>query len=180
MRSLPAFREETEAEIAQGWIGKATSYPPSIRPGSLELKSNGRFRLVWNASWPAPGTYQSPVRIGEQWRPIAPNACITLQRDITFEWCAIESNNEIIHIMTEGAKVSGVTLLERTFDITKWFRQLGVATLDRWKCLGYEEGGFSVDDRMQMGRRSSAHPAQCTTFLLTSLLQRAATGEQWG
>ena len=37
MRSLPGFREETQTEIAQGWIGKATSYPPSVpfqvRPG---------------------------------------------------------------------------------------------------------------------------------------------------
>ena len=82
--------------------------------------------------------------------------------------------------MAEGEKVSGAPLLERTFDITKWFRQLGVATLDRWKCLGYVEGGFCVDSRIQIDCRSSAHSAQRTTFLLTALIQRAATGERWG
>ena len=33
---------------------------------------------------------------------------------------------------------------------------------------------------MQMGRRSSVHSAQRTTFLLTALLQQVAVDEQWG
>ena len=68
--NFPAFTEQIQEDIQKGWIGPAQWFPPSIpfqvRPGSIETKSDGRTRPVWNASWPAPDLCNSAAKIGSQ------------------------------------------------------------------------------------------------------------------
>lgn len=105
------FKLNVQKEIAAGWMSEATAFPPSIpfqvHPGSLELKKDGSRRLVWNGSWPKPGTTYSMLQESNgQWHSISSNSNTVLPQDLIREWVAIESNNEIIDVMASGARVS--------------------------------------------------------------------------
>lgn len=82
--------------------------------------------------------------------------------------------------MAETARNSNLPILGRNFDLNIWFRQLTSSMLERWKTFFYIEGGFREDQRMQMGRNSSAQHGQRVTFLLAEILQQIAIEEGWG
>lgn len=121
---------------------------------------SGALSLLWNASWPRSDTISGSVWTDEQgWKPVAENADTTFPSYLDYEWSSIEANSEAIAILTECSKQTGLPILGRTLHLEKWFRQLAVAEIDKWKCGVFALGGFREDARMLMGRSALAHSA---------------------
>lgn len=108
------------------------------------------------------------------WKPLAPNPNVERPDACDYDRSSIEANCEALDILSETQEATGLPLFGKTYDLTKWFRQLALADGELGKQVVHLDGGFRQDRRLQMGSAASAHNGQRVTFLLVGLLKEAA------
>lgn len=178
------FQELIEKEIQRGWFTDASKWPNMLpfrmAPGNIEPKKTiGKFRLLWNLSWPKPGSHDSIITDGVSMYPVATNFCTSLPPFMKFEWTEIHTNKQVIHVLAELADVLQEPILSWPIDFTDWFRQIAIDPDEYWKSIVLTPGGCRTDTRMQMGRCSSAHHGQRLSFLLAELVMHTTAEEGW-
>ncbi|KAJ1449016.1 hypothetical protein M885DRAFT_573436 [Pelagophyceae sp. CCMP2097] len=87
-------------------------------------------------------------------------------------WSTIEVNAEAVAVLGTARRRAGVGMRGGVIDLSKWFRQMAVASTEWTKqCLNWR-GLYYLDVRMQMGKVSSANVAQRVTFVLVAACER--------
>ena len=163
--------EAHDAEVEKGWQklckGRPFAVTMHVTQTNLRVKPNGTGRLLGNATHPEPGTLQDTF----EGRLIAPNANTDWELIPAYVWASIETfamagavmAARIIFIVNgphgEHARRVLYIVGDRD-DLTKWFRQIPLATLDQHKQVYHWDGRWKVDTHVQMGRGSSADGAQ--------------------
>lgn len=182
---ITEFDRLVRKEIEHGWYSAPTPHPrtlPSrLSPGSLEPKATkGKFRLIRNSSWPAPGTLDSAITRNNTTTPLATNDNTTLPGFMSFEWTSTATNNDTVVVLSSLSALLGTSVVGTTTDFTDWFRQFAIAKDDYWKSSVLTCHGARIDKRLQMGRRSSALHGQRLSFLVGELIEREAELNDWG
>lgn len=81
-------------------------------------------------------------------------------------WLQIEHVGLSVCILGTAAAACGFPVKGRIFDLTAWFKQLGVAIPDWWKSQFFIDGRYLVDLRDAMGAVSAADHGQRTSSVL--------------
>lgn len=183
-RHRPDFNKLVARETKRGWFKRPSLTPSTISfriiPGNIEPKrTQGKFRLLWNLSWPALGTFASTITCGETTKPVAKNYCTQLPSFMLFSWPEIHTNKLVMFVLAGLARELKEPLLAWPLDFEDWFRQLAVSPEEYWKSQIMTTQGCRIDARMQMGRQSSAHHGQRLSMLLAEIVMAAADEEKW-
>ena len=177
-----------QLEVDKGWTAAWSKAPYAVTMHVCQTnvvpKSNGTMRLLGNPSHPEPGTVGWLI----EGLPVAPNRATDWDQMPGYEWASIEE------FAAAMAIVVAITVMARGWaeyeqladilallvvcgsrdDLTKWFRQIPLCTLDMHKQVYHWAGRYLVDQHVQMGRVSSADGAQRLSMVAKAILfQRA-------
>lgn len=83
----------------------------------------------------------------------------------------------ILNIPADIAQVSGEHIEGRSRDIVHCFKMFCIAHTEQWKACIFFGDLFYIYVRSQMGRVTSAHLEQRTSFLITAIAMRHAARE---
>ncbi|KAJ1449182.1 hypothetical protein M885DRAFT_573177 [Pelagophyceae sp. CCMP2097] len=186
---MAVLYEKTLAkEVGLGWTLPGRYFPhvfPAlVRPGGSRRKPatadepDGSSRNLVDASWPKEGTPWAFARDSDGvLRLLASNANTDVGAIPPIEWSTVEVNAEAAAILGTACRRAGVGMRGGVIDLSKWFRQMVVASTEWTKqCLNWR-GQYYLDVRMQMGKVSSANVAQRVTFLLVAACERRLDSE---
>lgn len=116
------FFLELNKEITKDWFSEAQRVPHfipfRILPGSIIEKTDGGWRLVWDASWPHPKSVFGTLKLdSEEFVPIDANSHADIPEEYKFEWPSIEALGEIITVLSNAAQSADLALFARTYDM---------------------------------------------------------------
>lgn len=115
------FNKLVKNETEKGWFKTPFQMPSTlpfrVSPGNIEPKSTpGKYRLLWNLSWPAKVTTASTSTCGKETCSVATNFYTKLPEFAEFEWPEINTNREVIFVLAELEKRTQETLLSWLLD----------------------------------------------------------------
>ena len=173
-----------QLEVDKGWTVAWSKAPYAVTMHVCQTnvvpKSNGTMRLLGNPSHPEPGTVGWLI----EGLPVAPNRATDWNQMPGYEWASIEEFAAAMAIIVAIAVMArGWADYEQLADIlallvvcgsrddlTKWFRQIPLCTLDMHKQVYHWAGRYLVDQHVQMGRVSSADGAQRLSMVAKAIL----------
>ena len=176
-----AHQLETDRRWTVPWEQAPYALSMHVCQTNVAPKPNGTMRLLGNPSHPEPGTLGWLV----EGLPVAPNRATDWDQMPGYEWASIEefaaamavlvailatARREVAADVNFAVLVPLLVICGSRDDLTKWFRQIPLCTLDMHKQVYHWAGRYLVDQHVQMGRVSSADGAQRLSMVAKAIL----------